>query len=87
METTDKRQMTRKEIHVLVRGLLPVDWVHVRLLASLSPAKRVAANMRAAEFARALVKGSLKKKYPEFTNSELNMKVLEYFTGFRLPKP
>lgn len=71
----------------IVRGLGPVDWVQVRLIANLPPQRRLVPGMRAQAFAMAAVRGALRQRYPNLTHSELNMKVLAHFTPVRLPSP
>ncbi len=73
-----------KTIHEIVRGLAPVDWVQVKLIAKLPPARRIVPGLRAQAFAMAAVRGALRKRYPNLTRSELNMKVLAHFTPIRL---
>ncbi len=71
----------------IVRGLAPVDWVQVRLIANLPPARRIVPGLRAQAFAMAALRGTLRKRYPNLSRSELNMKVLAHFTPVRLPSP
>jgi hypothetical protein len=68
----------------IVRGIDPVDWVQMRLLASLTPAERVLAGMRAQAFAMAALRGTFRRRFPELSLSELNMKVLSYLTPVRM---
>jgi hypothetical protein len=42
-----------QSIFELVRGIAPVDWVQVELIAKLPPARRLAPGLHAQEFARA----------------------------------
>ncbi len=73
-------EMTVEE---LVASLDPPDWVQMRLTASLSPAKRIRAGMHAQAFAMSLLRGAFRKRFPELTQSELNMKVLAHLTPIR----
>lgn len=68
----------------IVRGLDPIDWVQMRLLANLTPADRVLAGMAVADFGRAALRGTFQRRFPELSASELNMKVLAYFTPVRM---
>ena len=68
----------------IVRGIDPVDWVQMRLLANLTPAERVLAGMRAQAFAMAALRGTFRRRFPELSLSELNMKVLSYLTPVRM---
>ena len=78
---------TSEEIQALVQGLDPVDWVQLRLTASLSPGQRILAGMQAQAFAMASLRGTLRRKFPELSQSELNMKVLAYLTPVRMERP
>ncbi len=84
METTKRAKLTRKEIAEIVRGLEPVDWVQLRVIAQLPPEKQIMAGMRAAEFARAIVRGALMERFPNETRSQINMRVLRHFTDVRM---
>ena len=61
----------------------PIDWQQLELLASLTPAQRVLLGMQAQAFARAALRGTLRRRFPELSQSELNMKVLAHFTPLR----
>ena len=71
-------------IQELVRGLDPVDWVQLRLTASLPPGQRIRAGLEAQEFAMAALRGTLRRRFPDLSQSELNMKVLAHFTPLRM---
>ena len=65
----------------------PIDWQQLRLLAQLTPAQRTLAMIRAAEFVRAGLRGTLRRRFPELSEEEINMKVLAHLTplrGFKL---
>jgi hypothetical protein len=70
----------------IVRGLDPVDWTQLRLLARLSPADRILTGMRAQAFAMSALRGTFSRRFPELSQSELNMKVLAYLTPVRMEK-
>ena len=55
----------------------PVDLVQVRLLSRLPPHKRVRAMLDAREFAVGIIRGRLRRLYPDLAPRALNMKVLE----------
>jgi hypothetical protein len=61
----------------------PIDWQQLELLARLTPAQRVLLGMQAQAFARAALRGTLRRRFPELSRSELNMKVLAHFTPLR----
>ncbi|TAH52484.1 MAG: hypothetical protein EYC68_06835 [Chloroflexota bacterium] len=84
METTKRVALTREEIAEIVRGLDPIDWVQLRLIAQLPPEEQIMAGMRAAEFARAIVRGALMERFPNETRSQINMRVLRHFTTVRM---
>lgn len=70
----------------IVRGLPPVDWVQVKLIANLSPGRRIVPGLRAQAFAMAALRGTLSRRFPHLSPSQLNMKVLAHFTPIRMPK-
>ena len=61
----------------------PIDWQQLELLAGLTPAQRVLLGMQAQANARAALRGTLRRRFPELSQSELNMKVLAHFTPLR----
>lgn len=68
----------------IVRGLGPVDWVQIKLIADLPPERKIIPGIRAQEFAMATFRCTLEKRYPNLTRAEINMKVLEHFTPIRI---
>ena len=87
MNTRSQPILDDAAISAIVRGLPPVDWVQVKLIANLPPARRIVPGLRAQAFAMAALRGTLRKRYPDLSRSELNMKVLAHFTPVRLPSP
>jgi len=79
-----KRPLTKDEIAEIVRGLGPVDWVQVKLLAALPPEKRIIPALQAQEFSLAALRGTFRQRFPDLTLSEINMKVLAYLTPVRM---
>ena len=79
-------QMSAIDTAAIVRGLDPADWVQIKLLRSLPPEKRIIPAMRAQAFVMSTFKLALKDRYPNLSESELNMKVLRHFTTVRLPE-
>lgn len=65
----------------------PVDWQQLELLAQLTPAQRTLTMIRAAEFVRAGLRGTFRRRFPELSDEEINMKVLAYLTPLRGYKP
>ena len=84
MEASKRPELTREEITAIVRGLDPIDWAQLRLIAQLPPEKQIMAGMRAAELARAIVRGALRERFPNETRSQINMRVLRHSTDVRM---
>lgn len=61
----------------------PIDWQQLELLARLTPAQRLLLGMQAQAFARAALRGMLRRRFPKLSQSELNMKVPAHFTPLR----
>jgi len=55
----------------------PVDLSQMRLLARIPPGRRVRAMLDAQAFARGLIKGRLRRQYPNALERELGLKLLE----------
>jgi hypothetical protein len=55
----------------------PVDLELVRLRGRLTPGQRILAVLDARELAVGLIRGRLRRQYPDLSTRELNMKVLE----------
>ena len=72
------------DIEALVQGLDPIDWVQLKLTANLSPGQRILAGMQAQAFAMANLRGAFRRRFPELSQAELNMKVLAYLTPVRM---
>ena len=72
------------EIEALVQSLDPIDWEQLRLRARLAPGQRILAGLQAQAFAMAGLRGTWRRRFPELTPSELNMKVLAYLTPVRM---
>lgn len=71
------------ETQNFILELDPIDWQQMELLARVSPAQRVLTMMAASEFALAGLRGAFRRRYPELSQSELNMRVLAYVTPLR----
>lgn len=82
---SEKRLITEEEIAELVRSI-EIDSHQMELLAKLPPAKRLLPGLQAQEFAMSALRGTFRKKFPELSLSEINMKVLAYLTPVRMPK-
>ena len=79
-----KKFLSPEEISAIVDGFDPIDWVQMELLAKMPFEKRLIPGLNAQEFAMAGLRGTFKKKFPELTMSEINMKVLAYLTPVRM---
>jgi hypothetical protein len=71
----------------LVQGLDRIDWVQLQLTAHLSPGQRILAAMHAQAFATASLRGTFRRRFPELSPAELNMKVLAYLTPVKMTPP
>ena len=81
---TAKHPLSSKEISAIVDGLDPIDWVQIELLAKLPLEKRLIPGLNAQEFSMAALRGTFRRKFPELSMSEINMKVLAYLTPVRM---
>jgi hypothetical protein len=79
-----KQPFSSKEISAIVDGFDPIDWVQVDLLAKLPFEKRLIPGLNAQEFSMAALRGTFRKKFPELSMPEINMKVLAYLTPVRM---
>jgi hypothetical protein len=57
--------------------LEPVDWSHLYRLAKLTPGQRMLAMSQASAFARSILCGSFRQRYPNCSLTEINMLMLE----------
>lgn len=57
--------------------LEPVDIERLRMLARLTPGKRILLMLNARELAVGLKRGRLRKQYPELDTAAINLKLLE----------
>jgi hypothetical protein len=55
----------------------PVDIDQMRLLAQLPPGRRIRTMLEAQAFARGLILGRLRQQYPNASDQELALKLLE----------
>jgi hypothetical protein len=76
--------LSPEEISDIVDGIAPIDWAQMQLLAQLPPEKRLIPGLNAQAFAMAALRGTFRKKYPQCSISEINMKVLVYLTPVRM---
>jgi len=77
--------MPEAEIKELVRGLDPPDWVQIDLIAGMPPERRTIPGLHAQEFAMAVVRGDLRRRFPYLSLAQLNLMTLKHFTPVRMP--
>lgn len=75
---TKKQTFTSEEITKIVDGLNPVDWAQMELLAKMPPGKRIYPSLQASTMIRAGLRTAFKRKYPNLSLPEINMKILDY---------
>ena len=61
----------------------PIDWQQLELLSRLTPGERMRASAMAHDFATALLRGTLQRRFPGLSLAELNMRVLAHYTQIR----
>ena len=61
----------------------PVDWEQLELVARLSPGQRIRLMLDARELAVGLIRGRLRRQYPELSSAEINLKLIEEVSGVR----
>lgn len=54
-----------------------VDWEEVRQWASLSPGMRIKTLLNARALALGLIRGRLRREFPELSTTEINAKLIE----------
>jgi hypothetical protein len=55
----------------------PLDHDLLRLLGSVSPAQRIRNMLEAQAFVMSLIRGRLRRRYPDLSQREINIKVFE----------
>ena len=61
----------------------PIDHDRLVLLANLPPSRRVRVMLEARELAAGLIRGRLRRRYPDLSLAELNLKLLEEVSHVR----
>lgn len=79
-----KQPLSSKEISAIVDAFDPIDWVQLELLAKMPFEKRLLPGLNAQEFSMAALRGTFRRKFPELSMPEINMKVLAYLTPVRM---
>jgi hypothetical protein len=77
--------MSKVDTAAIVRGLDPADWVRIDLIRKLPFEERIKPVMEEAEFICARTREEFRHLYPNFNESEINLKVIEYLTGDKIP--
>jgi hypothetical protein len=55
----------------------PLDYDLLRLLGSVTPAQRIRNMLEAQAFVMGLIRGRLRRRYPDLSQREINIKVFE----------
>jgi hypothetical protein len=56
----------------------PVDWPQLYLLAKLTPGQRILAMAQASAFARSILRGAFRRRFPDRSITEINRLMMEY---------
>ena len=64
-----------------------VDMTQMRLLGRLSPAQRLRTMLDARELAVGLMRGRLRRRYPNLSSQEINLKLLEELARAQRVRP
>jgi len=80
----EKQTLTPEDISKIVRGFDPIDWVQLDLLAKMPFRRRLLPGLSAQEFSMSALRGTFRRKFPELSMPEINMKVLAYLTPIRM---
>jgi phage terminase Nu1 subunit (DNA packaging protein) len=65
----------------------PPDLEQIRRLGQLSPGGRIQVMLDARELAVGLIRGRLRRRYPDLSLSEINLKVLEEIARAERTRP
>lgn len=74
----NRKPLTSEEISAIVNGLNPIDVAQMELLAKMPPGKRMFPSLQASAMIRAGLRTAFKRKFPNLSLPEINMKILEY---------
>lgn len=80
LSSIGRKPLTSDEISKIVDGLNPIDWVQMELLAKMPPGKRMYPSLHASAMIRAGLRTAFKRKFPNLSLAEINMKILDYLT-------
>ncbi len=74
----EQKTLTPEDVSKIVDGLNPIDHKQMELLAKMPPGKRIYPSLRASAMIRAGLRTVFKRKFPDLSSSEINMKILDY---------
>ena len=77
---TNRKPLTSEEISAIVDGFDPIDRMQMELHAKLPPGRRIVPMIQASEMVRAGLRGTFRKRFPNLSLPEINMKILDYLT-------
>jgi hypothetical protein len=77
-QMTERKSLTPEEISTIVDGLNPIDRAQMELMAKMPPGKRIYPSLHASAMIRAGLRTAFKRKFPNLSSSEINMKILDY---------
>ena len=83
MKNVTSTSGTKQPIETNVWRFDPVDIIQMRLLAQLSPGWRIQTMLEAQIFARSLILGRLCRQFPDASERELGLKLLEEVSRVR----
>ncbi len=75
---TDRTPLTPEDISGIVDGIDSIDWDQMELLAKMPPGKRIYPSLQASSMIRAGLRTAFKRKFPQLSLPEINMKILDY---------
>ena len=61
----------------------PIDQQQLELLAQIPPEKRIWAMLETTEWVLAGIRGAMHRRHPEWSQRELNLRVMAYVTPLR----
>jgi len=73
-----RKPLTSEEVSAIVEGFDPIDVAQMELLAKMPPGKRIYPSLQASAMIRAGLRTAFKRKFPNLSLPEINMKILDY---------
>jgi len=62
-------------------NLETVDWQQLYLMAKMTPNQRMLAMAQTSAFARSILRGAFRRRFPNLTMSEVNMLMMRYISA------